>query len=145
IIRESPRHEPSGLETEVRDAAALSARSDNNVCIEISRDGGSTWCPVPERLQPGGTLEWSAAASAAPRGGALQARGPNPFNPTTTIAFDLAREGAVQLRIVDVRGRVLRTLAQGSWPAGRHVRSWNGTDDAGTRMPSGVYLYQLEA
>src|SRR5262249_44747444 len=133
IIRESPRHEPSGLESEVRDAGALSARSDNNLCIEISRDGGSTWCPMPVRRQHGGTLERSDGDSAAPRSAALQACVPNPFNPTTTIAFDLAHEGAVQLRIVDVRGRVLRTLAQGSWPAGRHVLSWNGTDDAGNR------------
>jgi len=142
IIRESARHEASDLESERRDAGALPVSRDRNVYIEISRDGGSTWCAMPVRLQHGGTLEWSDGDS-VPRSAALQACAPNPFNPTTTIAFDLAHEGAVQLRIVDVRGRVLRTLAQGSWPAGRHVLSWNGTDDAGSRMPSGVYLYQL--
>ncbi len=71
---------------------------------------------------------------------------PNPFNPMTVIRFDLARSGRVQLRIYDVAGRLVRTLVDAEMPAGRdHEASWNGLDDSGQRLGSGVYFYRLDA
>lgn len=78
---------------------------------------------------------------AAPR---LRGNHPNPFNPSTTIAFDLPRTGPVSLTIYDVQGRRIRTLLDGTLSAGAHSRVWDGTDDRGSRAASGVYLYRLQ-
>ncbi len=71
------------------------------------------------------------------------ANAPNPFNPQTTIAFDLPRASHVSLRILDVAGRVVRTLLDENLPAAQHRVIWDGTDDGGRRQPSGVYTYQV--
>ncbi|MDY0109355.1 MAG: FlgD immunoglobulin-like domain containing protein [Candidatus Krumholzibacteria bacterium] len=68
---------------------------------------------------------------------------PNPFNPLTTIAFDLPRDARVRLRIHDVAGRLVRELVDADLTAGSHRIAWDGTDRAGSRQPSGVYFYQL--
>ncbi len=68
---------------------------------------------------------------------------PNPFNPSTEIRFGLSREGQVALRIFDVRGRMLRTLVQGTLAAGEHSARWDGNNDRGEAMGSGVYFYRL--
>ena len=79
----------------------------------------------------------------APRVTVLHANVPNPFNPTTKIAFDLAHAGPVKLQIFDVAGHVVKTLVDGTTPAGRHEAAWAGLDQAGRRAASGVYFYQL--
>jgi hypothetical protein len=71
---------------------------------------------------------------------------PNPFNPATTIAFELPQPETVTLRILDLAGHVVRTLVAGeARAAGRHEVVWRGLSDAGRRVASGVYLYRLEA
>ena len=79
-----------------------------------------------------------------PRATVLHQNAPNPFNPTTTIRFDLARPGPVKLEIFDVSGRRVRTLVDGPLqPGWNHRVTWNGLDDNGTRVASGIYLYRL--
>lgn len=76
----------------------------------------------------------------------LGANYPNPFNPSTRIPFDVppASAGAsVQLDVLDLHGRVVRTLVSGSRPEGRHVAVFNGRDAAGNILPSGNYLARL--
>jgi len=68
---------------------------------------------------------------------------PNPFNPSTSIAFELPRGMQVSLRIFDVAGRLVRELVREELGAGLHRVTWNGADQAGLRQPSGVYFYQL--
>jgi hypothetical protein len=80
----------------------------------------------------------------APDRPALHPARPNPFNPETTVAFDLPRDGRVRLCAFDVRGRRVRELADGAWTAGTHEVRWNGRDDAGRALPSGTYLLRLE-
>ena len=70
---------------------------------------------------------------------------PNPFNPRTTVSFDLPRSARVEVRVLDVAGRVVATLVDEARPAGRHDVVWNGTDDHGSAVASGVYLVQLRA
>lgn len=65
---------------------------------------------------------------------------PNPANPGTTITYELAAGADVSLRVIDVRGRVVRTLVQGWRPAGTHRARWDGRDDAGRAVASGRYL-----
>ena len=68
---------------------------------------------------------------------------PNPFNPETTIAFETARLSQVQLEIFDTLGRHVRTLVRDFLPAGAHNAEWNGQNDFGQQVGSGVYLYRL--
>jgi hypothetical protein len=70
---------------------------------------------------------------------------PNPFNATTRIFFTLPRGGETTLRIYDVRGRVVRTLLNGPRSAGPQSIDWNGRNDNGANVASGVYFYRLHA
>ncbi len=70
---------------------------------------------------------------------------PNPFQRETTIRFDLARPGAVDVGVYDVGGRLVRTLACGWHPAMQYVKTWDGRDGAGREVPGGVYFLRLSA
>ncbi|MCP4571613.1 MAG: T9SS type A sorting domain-containing protein [bacterium] len=70
---------------------------------------------------------------------------PNPFNPATTIAFRLAQPGQVDLRVFNAAGRLVRTLVSGQMTDGDHLVSWQGRDDGGRQVASGVYFYRLQA
>jgi len=69
---------------------------------------------------------------------------PNPFNPVTSIEFSLDQAGIVSLRVFDVSGRLVRTLAEGPYAEGRHTVSWDGRDASDKPVASGVYSYVLE-
>jgi hypothetical protein len=77
---------------------------------------------------------------------ALEQSRPNPMSARAAIAFRLAAEdeGVVTLRVYDVSGRRVRTLAQGYRPAGPHQVEWDRTDDSGARVGRGVYFYRLQ-
>jgi hypothetical protein len=71
---------------------------------------------------------------------------PNPFNPSTEIRFNLVQNAAVSLQVFDLSGRLVRTLAQGvALSEGANSMVWNGKDDAGVSVSSGVYFYRLAA
>ncbi len=71
---------------------------------------------------------------------------PNPFNPSTTIRFDLPKESPVTLEIYNVLGVRVRSLLAGeALSAGTHSMVWDGRDENGITMPSGVYLYRISA
>ena len=74
---------------------------------------------------------------------ALAPNVPNPFNPTTTIRFELARAGTVRLALYDVRGQHVRDLVDGVLAAGPHRVAWDGTDAHGRPAASGVYFDRL--
>lgn len=91
---------------------------------------------VPTAIGPGDT----------PTQTALHPCFPNPFNPTTTISYDLNERVTISLAIYDVTGRRIRTLVDGeSSDAGRYRRAWDGRDDAGRAVATGVYFYRLDA
>ena len=68
---------------------------------------------------------------------------PNPFNPGTWIEFELTQDGVAELVICDVAGRAVKLLARAQMPAGPHRVEWNGRDDSGAPVASGVYYYSL--
>lgn len=70
---------------------------------------------------------------------------PNPFNPTTLIAFSLPFRTEVRLAVYNLLGQEVKVLARGSRAAGTYTVLWDGTNEAGMRVPSGVYFYRLEA
>ncbi len=83
--------------------------------------------------------------ASAPNASALHQNYPNPFNPSTTITFQIRQAGKVAIRIHDVHGRLVRTLLDEHKPAGEFSVIWNGRDDTGQRVASGIYVYRLTA
>lgn len=69
---------------------------------------------------------------------------PNPFNPRTTIRYDLPEAGPVRLSVFDLAGRRVRTLVDESMPQGSHEAVWDGRDASGREVSSGTYLARLE-
>ena len=70
---------------------------------------------------------------------------PNPFNPTTTIKFDLPEPSQISLKIYNLMGQEVRTLTNEWLPTGSHRLLWNGTDQRGIPVSTGVYIYRLES
>jgi len=70
---------------------------------------------------------------------------PNPFNPQTTIAFSIAERANVRVAVYNVNGALVRTLANESRAAGAYELTWDGRDDGGRQVASGVYFYRLTA
>ncbi len=87
----------------------------------------------------------ATAAGDAPRALAIAAVTPNPFNPRTKIRFDVPRAGRVEVRIYDMRGRTVRTLADADLTAGRHEAVWDGRGADGGHVAAGVYLLRVAA
>lgn len=75
----------------------------------------------------------------------LMANFPNPFNPHTIIAFDLATPGKAQLKIFNLRGQLVKTLCDKEMSSGSHRFVWDGRDKSNLRVASGVYFYRLIA
>ncbi|MBD3221452.1 T9SS type A sorting domain-containing protein [bacterium] len=85
------------------------------------------------------------AAETLPQPFALLPNYPNPFNPATRLVFTTPRSGVVTVELYDVAGRRVRTLVDEVRPAGRHEVLWNGADDAGRALSSGVYFARMRA
>jgi hypothetical protein len=81
----------------------------------------------------------------APLAFELEPNAPNPFNPSTRIAFTLPEAERAVVRVYDVRGAHVATVLDSRLSAGRHHVQWNGVDDAGTPVASGTYFYTLAA
>ena len=102
-------------------------------------------------VQQGRITVGDVIAYVIPSHSALLPNWPNPFNPDTWIPFQLSKSADdVTLRIYDARGRLVRTLTLGYVPAGIYRAKaraiyWNGTNDVGERVASGVYFYHLRA
>jgi len=86
----------------------------------------------------------AVAGDVAPKQTALFQNVPNPFNPSTTIRYNLAQTGRVELRVYSARGALVRTLVDGVEASGAKSAKWNGLDARGVRVASGVYFYRLE-
>jgi hypothetical protein len=87
----------------------------------------------------------AAEIMSLPKGHRLYQNFPNPFNPTTQITFSLAKREFVHLEILDVLGQSVKTLSYREYSAGDHILAWNGRNQLGNNVPSGIYLYRLIA
>ncbi len=81
----------------------------------------------------------------APLMSTLEQNYPNPFNPETSIAYSLKTSGLVSLDIYNVKGQKVKTLINDNQEAGSHTAVWNGRDDKGNNVSSGVYFYKLKS
>ena len=75
----------------------------------------------------------------------LSASAPNPFGGSTRIQLTLPRPSPVNAGVYDVAGRLIRVLTDDEWPQGRHTVTWDGRDDSGLRVGTGLYFIKLTA
>lgn len=90
-------------------------------------------------------IDLSRGIGLVPSSITLYGNTPNPFNPTTRIRFALPGAMHVSLKVVDVSGRIVKILLAGNEPAGEREVTWNGKNDNGQSVASGVYFMLLEA
>jgi len=70
---------------------------------------------------------------------------PNPFNPNTTITFDLQAKGRISLKVYNLKGELVKSLSEGLYGAGKHSIAWNGRDNNNKPAASGLYFYSIKA
>ena len=126
------------------DAADLDAGAYSANLVIASNDPVNPEVIVPVTLNVGNSIT-DVGDDRIPATFELYANRPNPFNPTTTIAYDLPRGVQVSLTIYDVHGREVRQLVNGTQPAGNHQVMWDGRNASNTQVASGVYFYRLAA
>jgi len=74
----------------------------------------------------------------------LEGNYPNPFNPSTTIKYNLSQNGNVKLQVYNIKGQIVKTLVNANQEAGFHTVVWNGEDSNNAPVASGIYFYRLE-
>ncbi|MGI6198854.1 MAG: FlgD immunoglobulin-like domain containing protein, partial [Candidatus Cloacimonadaceae bacterium] len=75
---------------------------------------------------------------------ALKGNFPNPFNPTTNIAYSLKETAKVKIEIYNLKGQLVKTLVNDTLPKGEHRTTWNGQDQHGNSVSSGIYFYKMQ-
>jgi len=123
-------------ETRYLDRSALAGHTYSYRFVLVSGDGAEFLSPTATLLMPGDAVP----RPALPR---LTAR-PNPFNPATTIEFSLREAGPVHLSIFGTNGRHLADLLRSNSEAGTVSVEWDGRDNEGRPLPSGLYFARLE-
>jgi FlgD Ig-like domain/Protein of unknown function (DUF1565) len=105
--------------------------------------------PICCTVSPGGPEEWPGPdpepEDRLPTVTDLIAIVPNPFNPSTTVHYSVAAPAQIEIGVYDVGGRLVRTLVSGPKPAANHQVVWDGTNEVGEAVASGVYFVKLSA
>lgn len=120
--------------------------------IDDQADAGASYQVAAVDVH-GNVSEFALLASSAASGvdlplaavSGLTAVAPNPFNPSTTVRFNLAADGPATLQVFDLSGRLVRSLAGGEYTAGEHAVTWDGRRDDGAVAASGMYFVHLRA
>lgn len=145
--------DPRGYPCWSPDGTKIAFFRNNNIWT-MNADG-SNQQQITNGSFPDAMLDWgkitiitavSALRQAVPERFELEQNYPNPFNPETTIEFNLPRSEKVNVHIYDVRGNLVRTLLDGEQELSGYYRlNWNGQDDRGKPVSSGVYFYRIQA
>ena len=107
------------------------------------RSGTTGWDIYAQIVYADGSVPTAADAPAAPI--ELHQNYPNPFNPTTTVTYSVAEKCSVTLKIYDVSGKYIVSLADRKQEKGSYAVEWNGQDERGNLVASGIYLYKIVA
>lgn len=127
------------------DAVTMAFFPNNPDKIIMPTHGNGIWIgayngPPRKMVMP---LDSTQSGPRLPQRFTLHLNYPNPFNPSTMIKFDLPKAIQVKLGIHDVLGRQVRLLVDGELEAGYHAKAWDGNDDKGAAVTSGLYFYRL--
>jgi flagellar hook assembly protein FlgD len=111
----------------------------------VNREGGSAAASQIWLKETGAKLNprLLTGAEAVPKNFVLEQNFPNPFNPATTIRFHLPRDGDVRLEVFNTLGQKVRVLVNENRVAGTHSLTWDGRNDAGAPVGSGIYFYRF--
>ncbi len=120
----SDAYNASGSYVSVTGISASSAVMTADFAVSLASDAGDVTNPVQPQLE-------------------LKQNYPNPFNPDTRIIYSLDVPGQIDLRVFNILGQFVTRLASGYHGTGVYDVKWNGTDDSGRRVPSGIYFYEL--
>ena len=159
VVKDAMRGSPAVVDLDINgDAEILAVGYDRTIYVwDLATPFDPTHAPWPMargNIHRNGLYGSSVATGIAGGGGVppvrsvrLEQNHPNPFNPATTIGFDLpsGRSHRVSLSIYDVTGARVRTLVDGELPGGRHHATWDGRNQSGSPVGSGVYFYRLAA
>lgn len=156
VVLGGDARDPEANERGWKDTAVMLPGEVTRVIATFDREGRYVWhCHILSHedhemmrefyVGPMPVPPMPAMGPEAAAGVTLVQNAPNPFNPVTRIGFELAAAGAVDLRVYNVRGQEVRALADRSFPAGMHSVEWDGKDNLGNHVPSGVYFYQLRS
>jgi hypothetical protein len=124
----------------------LITESDDGLVFEVTVDGAVVWVYFAPAAVHRALRYWTRPIAVRPTPGpmaTLERNFPNPFNPQTTIVFELARPGRVRLDVFDLSGRLVDTLVDADLPAGRHDTIWRGRDRWDRPVSSGTYVCRL--
>jgi uncharacterized repeat protein (TIGR02543 family) len=147
------------LQGSAGDAASIAVQDKGiaaaaTVTVNGAFSGATDWAAVAVEIKPQGaataarqveTEGQNAASSSSPiEGYRLEQIYPNPFNAESTIEYVLLKESAVELRIYNAFGQLVRRLVEAHQPAGQHRVGWNARDDEGKEVGAGVYFVRLE-
>lgn len=116
-----------------------------NFCVYALDGKGNFWRYIPKTFKRKGGNEAAMSRVAPFKTLALYQNQPNPFNKSTVIRWSLPFETKAKLLIYDALGRVVKSLIDKEMPAGSHLTIWDGRDDFGRQVSSGVYFYELRA
>ena len=100
-------------------------------------DGGGTITYLPTSVQ-------SEQNTAIPTTFKLEQNFPNPFNPRTTINYQLPRNTKVSLRIYNLNGQMIKSLVNSKQTMGSYAVTWDGKDEYGKQVASGLYIYAIK-
>ena len=141
--------------------ARIVSETDNEVTLEIPLFYANDYNNMPDIQfipNPGGVLKYAKVQitydleaagkkeNEIPKSNiTLNQNYPNPFNPSTTINFSLQQSGKIELVVYNLKGQKVKTLAKNSFAKGEHQVIWNGIDDEGNAVSSGMYFYQLKS
>jgi len=141
VVLRAEASRPQEWETLYRGALASGSFVDEQAAL------GHSWIYTLAIDVPSGLviLAERQVTLAAPLQSRLLGNTPNPFNPQTAIQFELSQPGSVDLRVFDSRGQLLRTLSAAHLPVGRQSLQWDGRDQRGNSLSSGVYFYQVRS
>ena len=108
---------------------------------EGSFNDGAAWA----YMDPSNVLAVPIAGNGLPREFAVLDNYPNPFNPTTQIQYDMPEQATISLKVYNILGQEVMSLANGVQPAGHHTATWDGRNNFGSQVSTGVYFYRFEA
>lgn len=119
--------------------------AENCKVIVFVQDNGNRKVQNAEVLEVATLTSVGPGGEETPAAFALAQNFPNPFNPTTTILYDVTEASFVSIKVVNTLGQEVKTLVAGEVTPGFHRVEWDGTDINGSDVPSGVYFYTMQA
>jgi hypothetical protein len=141
-------HSPSGNYLKLNDKLIPANREGSYSFIDATAEAGARYYYKLEALDTRGNVTTHGpivVTVAPPDKFDLSQNYPNPFNPTTQIRYQLPQAVQVSLTIYNMLGQEVRKLVNANQPAGYHTAIWDGRDNSGRPVPTGVYHYRLQA